>query len=137
MNRRFACGELKFSGHVVGSEGVRPDLVKTSAAAEFPRLMERKIVRRFLGICTYHRRFIRDFAKLSALLTYLTKYALKFEWTEEQQRALYGLKQRPQTLPILGHFDQFALTEIQKDSSNTGLGAVPAQLQDGTETIIA
>lgn len=72
----FAYGKLKFLGHVVCNEGVRPDHGKTRAVAAFPPPTSTKAVQRFLGLCAYYRRFVRDFAKLSVPLTHLTKEAV-------------------------------------------------------------
>ena len=62
---------------------------------------------------------------------------MNFEWGEDQQRAFDELKRRLQSPPILGHFDQSAETEVHTDASNTGLGAVLVQRQEGTERVIA
>ncbi|KAM7306943.1 retrovirus-related Pol polyprotein from transposon 17.6 [Ixodes scapularis] len=136
-NCRFTSDKLKFLGHVVSNEGVRGDPEKTRAVAAFPAPTDKKAVRRFLGLCAYYRRFVRDFARISAPLTNLTKDAEKFEWAEEQQQAFDELKRRLQTPPVLGHFDQDAETENHTDASNAGLGAVLVQVQEGTERVIA
>lgn len=65
------------------------------------------------------------------------KDAVKFQWAEEQKRALDELKQKPQTPPIQGLFDQYAETEINTDASNSRLGVLLVQLQEGTQRGIA
>ncbi|KAM7283855.1 retrovirus-related Pol polyprotein from transposon 17.6 [Ixodes scapularis] len=120
---RFAYGELKFLGHVVSAQGVSPDPAKTSAVAKFMKPSDKKAVRRFLGLCAYYRRFVRDFANISAPLTHLTKDDVNFQWGEEQEQAFNELKERLQSPPILGHFDPSAETEVHTDASNDGLGA--------------
>ncbi|KAM7296981.1 retrovirus-related Pol polyprotein from transposon 17.6, partial [Ixodes scapularis] len=114
-----------------------PDSPSSRQSVAFPAPTDKKAVRRFLGLCAYYRRFVRDFARISAPLTNLTKDAEKFEWAEEQQQAFDELKRRLQTPPVLGHFDQDAETEIHTDASNAGLGAVLVQVQEGTERVIA
>lgn len=46
--------ELKFLGHIVSQQGIRPDPDKTSAVSSFPRPTDKKAVRRFLGLCAYY-----------------------------------------------------------------------------------
>lgn len=46
----FGFTELKFFGHVVSAEGVRPDPEKTAAAASFTAPRDKKAVRRFIGL---------------------------------------------------------------------------------------
>lgn len=48
-----------------------------------------------------------------------------------------GLNEVRKAAPSFGHFDQFKQTEIRKDGSNTGLGAVLFELQDYTGRVIA
>lgn len=74
------CGftELKFLGHVVSAEGNRSDLDKIAAVADFPAPTNKKTVRRFLGLCSYYRRFINNFAKMASPLTRLTRDAESF-----------------------------------------------------------
>lgn len=94
---------------------------------------DKRAVRRFLKLCTYHGRFIRDFRKLSALLPHLTKDAVKFERSEEHQRSINELKRTLETPPIPDHFDQLAETDIRTGDSNTGLCAVLVQREVGGE----
>lgn len=47
------------------------------------------------------------------------------------------LKRMLQTPHVLGTFGQHARTEIHPDASNTGLGEVPVQIQEGTKRVIA
>lgn len=74
----------------------------------------------------YSRRFVRDFARLSAPLPNLMKDTIKFKLAEEQQQAFNELKRRLQTPLIRGHFDHDADTEVHTDASNVGLDAVLA-----------
>ncbi|KAK8786810.1 hypothetical protein V5799_023415 [Amblyomma americanum] len=132
----FGFTELKFLGHVVSSEGIRPDPDKISAVADFPVPTDKKAVRRFLGLCSYYRRFIKNFAKLASPLTRLTRDEEPFLWGAEQQTAFDDLR-RLQSPPVLAHFDDDAATEIHTDASNVGLGAVLVQRPNGVEKVIA
>ncbi|KAK8788355.1 hypothetical protein V5799_021870 [Amblyomma americanum] len=133
----FAFHELKFLGHIVSARGVSPDPEKTAAVAAFPKPTDKRSLRRFLGLCAYYRRFVRNFSKLAEPLTRLTKDAEPFFWGEDQERAFTELKSRLQCAPVLGHFDEEADTELHTDASNVGLGAVLVQRQDGLERVIA
>ncbi|XP_075739305.1 uncharacterized protein LOC142784700 isoform X1 [Rhipicephalus microplus] len=57
----FGYEELKFLGHVISADRVRPDSDKTDAVAAFPVSSHKRAVRRFFGLCAYYRRFIANF----------------------------------------------------------------------------
>lgn len=133
----FGFTELKFLGHVVSADGVRPDPEKTAAVASYPAPRDKKGVRRFLGLCAYYRRFISNFSRIAEPLTRLTREDVPFLWTEEQEEAFRELRHRLQSPPVLAHFNEEAETELHTDASSMGLGAVLVQWQEGAEKVIA
>jgi hypothetical protein len=99
-----------------------------------------KEVRSFLGLSGYYRRFIKDYATISAPLTKLaTKTSNKqFNWTADYEHAFTILKTCLRNSPVLVHpkFDREFL--LQTDASDIGLGANLSQLDDnGVERPIA
>ena len=55
----------------------------------------------FLRLVGYYRRFIKDFSRLSAPMTRLTRKEVKFEWNDLCERAFQELKRRLTSTPIL------------------------------------
>lgn len=133
----FGFRELRFLGHIVSAEGVRPDPEKITAVEMFPKPRDKKAIRRFLGLCAYYRRFVENFSKIAEPLTRLTKEDVPFVWEKEQEDAFSELRRRLQSPPILAHFDENAETDIHTDASNVGLGAILIQWQNGEEKVIA
>jgi hypothetical protein len=71
----FATKELEFCGHIIGDGKVRAIPTKLNAIMDWPRPTNVNEVRRFLGLATYYRRFVRGFAKIAGPLHELTKEA--------------------------------------------------------------
>ena len=84
-------------------------------------------MRSFLGLAGYYRKFIKDFAKISAPLTRLTKKNLAFAWDIECEIAFQRLKRALTTAPVLALPDGGKMFTVYTDACGTGLGAVLMQ----------
>ena len=135
---RFIRKEVDYLGHIITTEGLKPNPAQTAAVANFPVPTNLKEVRQFVGLASYYRRFIRGFAKIAHSLHALTKKGVTFEWTEECQEAFQALKERLTTAPVLCYPDFGKAFILETDASIRGLGAVLAQVhEDGKAHPIA
>ena len=136
---QWARNEVIYLGHLIDGTGIRPDPAKCKAVKDFPIPKSKTDVRAFLGLASYYRRFIKDFAEIAKPLTELTKTKnnCKFEWCEKTQNAFELLKSRLLNPPILRCPDFKCPFILQTDASNYGLGVVLAQERDGEEIVIA
>ncbi|CAF5209263.1 unnamed protein product, partial [Rotaria magnacalcarata] len=132
----FCKTQLKYLGHIVSKEGIRPDPDKLNAVREYPVPTKLKAVRTFLGLSSYYRRFIKSYATIAEPLIALTRHSdLKsFQWSEACQNSFETLRQRLIGAPIISYprFDQPFI--LQLDASDVGLSAILAQKlidQDG------
>ena len=129
---------MNFLGHVVSESGIRTDPEKTNVVKNWKRPENVSELRSFLGLVSYYRRFIKDFANIAKCLHALTSKNSKWQWTQECEDAFELLKGKLTTAPILGYPDvnggEFVL---DTDASNYAIGAVLSQIQDGDERVIA
>ena len=75
----FWLTEVRFLGHVVLASGVSVDPKKVEAIMSWERPKSVFEIRSFLGLAGYYRRFIKDFSRLAAPMTKMTKNEVKFE----------------------------------------------------------
>ncbi|UYV65614.1 hypothetical protein LAZ67_3004865, partial [Cordylochernes scorpioides] len=134
---RFAFEELEILGYITSKHGIKPAEHNIKAVRNFPRPKKVKEVQSFLGMCSYYRKFIKDFSKIADPLTNLIKKSVSFTWTERQEEAFQTLKTALLSPPILGHFNPNAPTYVHSDASNIGIGATLVQDIGGEEKVIS
>ncbi|UYV77528.1 K02A2.6-like, partial [Cordylochernes scorpioides] len=134
---KFGAKTITVLGHEVSENGIRPDQEKIRAVRDFATPRSLKEVRSFLGLSSYYRRFIPNYAHVAQPLNDLLKKESAFNWNQEEQNAFEALKSALISEPALGHFDYLSPTEIHTDASNYGIGAVLVQIQKGKERAIA
>ena len=129
--------EVIYLGHIVGQNGISADPKKVEAISTWPVPTTVKDVRRFLGLCSYYRRFIFNFAEMAKPLHRLTEKDVRFEWTSECQNAFSSLKAALKDAPVLKYPDTNKPYILDTDASKVGLGAVLSQEVEGREHVIA
>ena len=128
--------EIAFLGHIITTEGIKPNKENSKLVREFPPPKNVKQVRSYLGLCSYYRRFIKNFSSIAAPLYHLTKIGVKFEWTTECQEAFNTLRERLVAEPIMALPDFNKRFHLQTDASNTGIGYTLSQYYEKTERAI-
>lgn len=75
--------EVEFLGHVVREEGVATDPEKVEAVRNWPVSRHVGEVRSFLGLASYYRRFVQEFASIASPLHRLTDKGWEFIWDDD------------------------------------------------------
>jgi len=133
----FCRSQVRYLGFIVQREGLTVDPEKTRPILEYPAPRNIKQLRRFLGMSSWYRRFIPQFATLSEPLTRLLKKGKRWEWGGEQVRAFDQIREHLMTAPTLSCPDFEVPFTLQTDASSVGLGAVLTQTIEGEEKVIA
>lgn len=83
------------------TEGVTVDSSKIDSVQDWEQPINIFEIQSFLGLVGYYLRFVRDFSRLAALLTRLTRQGVKFVWSEACEKSFQELKTRLTTAPVL------------------------------------
>ena len=136
----FGRREIPFLGYYVSEHGFRTDPAKLEVIQKCPSPNDTKnpvkSLRSFLGLASYYRKFVKNFAKIAAPLYDLLKQHVKWEWTPERQNSFATLKEALLNSPILGFPDFSKSMILQCDASNKSVGCVLSQVIDNKPVVL-
>ena len=127
---KFAKKSVKYLGHVITYNQVKPLSDGLKAILEFPRPMNKKNVRQFLGKVNYYRKFIDNCAWRLEPLHNLLRKNVEFVWSSDCIKAFENLKQLLCCKPVLLIFDHKKEIFIETDASQVGVAAILKQKDD-------
>ena len=134
---KFFRKKLIYLGHEISKDGVRPDPEKVTAIAQMKPPMNIHGLRRFLGLTSYYRRFIANYAQVAEPLTCLLRKNNLYKWNSNSQKAFEELKQHLVEVPILAYPDFKQPFQLYTDASTYGLGAILSQSKSQGDQVIA
>jgi hypothetical protein len=118
---------VDYLGFELSKDGIKPGSKKVQAVAHFPTPKDQHTVRQFIGLCSFFRRFIRNFAIIAKPLTSLLKKDCRWIWGEEQEKSFQILKSQLINKPILALYNHLAATEVHTDASKLGVAGILMQ----------
>ena len=124
--------EVLFLGHVVSGQGIAPNPELVKAVQDWSPPSNITELQAFLGLCNYYRRFVRNFSLICSPL-----YELQRKGTGQHQEAFSEMKRRLTSTPVLAYPTKNGEFVLDTDASNTCIGAVLSQFQEGEERVVA
>ncbi|XP_036329901.1 uncharacterized protein K02A2.6-like [Rhagoletis pomonella] len=125
---------LKFLGHYIDAEGIRPGDSKLKAIEDYPTPTNITELKRFLGMVNYLGKFIPFLSDLSQPLNELLRGNIAYQWDTPQETSFNKLKEMLIKAPVLKLYDPRHKTILSSDASSYGLGSVLLQV-DENETL--
>jgi hypothetical protein len=96
-------------------------MIKVEVVESWPTPKNKRELRAFIGLCSYYRQYVADFAKIAAPLHKLTGKNAQWQWTDRECESFSNLKQALQTTPVLQLFDPNKPVMVDCDSSGYAL----------------
>lgn len=126
----FFYSQISFLGFIIGGGKVLTDPEKIIKVKNWPRPKTVKDCQSFVGLTGFYRRFIKNYAKITApLQDFITG---KTKWAEPQDESFQTIKDKMVSTPVLQApiFKEGYKFRVTTDASDTCLGFVLEQLDD-------
>ncbi|KAK9694947.1 RNase H-like domain found in reverse transcriptase [Popillia japonica] len=125
----FCKKKVKFFGHYLTNEGLKPDNSKVIAVKEMPSPSNKKDLLRLIGMINYLGRYIKNLSANLAFLRELIKENTALSWGENEEAEFRRIKEMMSEVTTRKYFDIRKPITIEYDASSLGLGATA--FQDG------
>ena len=126
----FMQNSVKFLGHEISKEGIRPLVDKVQAIKNLKSPQKRKELMSVLGLINYYMKFIPNLALYSNKLTELLRKDIKYIWTEDHEEALSIIKELISEHTTLCYPDPNKDYYLVTDASGYAAGSYLGQKDD-------
>ena len=131
---KFAQREVKFLGHIISHKQIKMNPESVNKILEWQRPKSGvngvKAIRAFLGMAGWYRKFIKNFSHIAKPLYNLTKKNVKWEWTDECEKAFIVIRDAITKYPVLRAADPNKDYILETDASDEALSATIMQNDD-------
>ncbi|XP_065094662.1 uncharacterized protein K02A2.6-like [Ochlerotatus camptorhynchus] len=133
----FGQRQIKYLGHLIDGQGLRPDPAKVESICNMPAPTDVSGVRSFLGAINYYGKFVPSMRTLLYPLDELLKANKKFVWSVECDKAFSTFKQILTSDLLLTHYNPQREIVVAADASSVGVGAtISHKFPDGSITVV-
>ena len=122
--------EVPYIGHLLTSEGIKPDPKKVEAVQKMPQPTDVPSMKRFLGMVNYLSKFLPNLSTITEPLRQLEAKGVEWHWDDNQQKVFDEVKTLITCHPVLQYYDVTKEVTLQCDASQSGVGAALLQEVD-------
>lgn len=128
--------KLSILGHEVSKDGIKPMGSSIEAISKISRPKTIRELRAIIGLFSFFRKFVKDFATICLPLTDAIKGYNKtkmLQWNQDCENALENIKRILTNPPLLRHSNPDWENRIYTDSSSYAIGCLYAQVDPVTQ----
>ena len=118
---------VRFTGHQLTPEGLKPDPAKVEAITAMPEPDNVTALKRFLAMVNYLSEFMPHLSKMTEPLHRLEDKDAEWQWLKQHSVAFNAVKKYLTESPVLKYYNVNEEVTIQCDASETGVGVVLMQ----------
>ncbi|GFX34356.1 transposon Tf2-6 polyprotein [Trichonephila clavipes] len=126
----FLQRKIEFLGYIIENGTIKPSPSKTQAVQNFPQPQTPRQLQSFIGLTSYFRKFIPNYARIARPLSDLLRDNVKFKFGPTEIASFQELKNILSENPVLHVFQQGYPLELHTDASSLCFGAVLLQKSD-------
>ena len=119
----FKSMQVLFFGHLVTSDGLKPDPKKINAITKIPAPQNKMQLQSFDGLCNYLSCYVLHLTVVLSPLRVLTVKSIEFQWKWLHNEAFKKAKQAITNSCTLQYFNSDDPISIQVDASSIGVSA--------------
>ena len=127
--------EVRYMGHVLTSEGLKPDPDKIQAVSKIPKPTCKQETLSLLGFVNHLAKFLPRLSEIAHPIRELTTKNRSFVWSKQHDEAFEEIKTLVTRHPVLKYYDMTEKVTIHCDASEKGLGST--LLQNGQPVAFA
>jgi hypothetical protein len=124
---KFCRSSTEFLGHVIGKDGIKPSEAKVETIKLKQNPVSKAELQSFLGLTNYYRRFIKNYAEVTAELYELLEKKRPFEWNQVHVEKFESLKKSLCEAPVLTFFNNDKEVHLHTDASAYAIGGILMQ----------
>lgn len=133
----FHTSEIDYLGFKISHNTVRPITSNILKITSFPVPRNCKQLKRFIGLCSFYRHLISNFAQKMHPLIKLTSPKAKFKWTQDQNDAFQSLQSIFFQNPFVRQPDWAKPFFLNTDASKVAISATLLQEHDDEKLPVA
>ncbi|GFV85430.1 retrovirus-related Pol polyprotein from transposon 17.6 [Trichonephila clavipes] len=126
----FLQRKIEFLGYIIENGTIKPSPSTTQAVQNFPQPQTPRQLQSFIGLTSYFRKFIPNYARIARPFSDLLRDNVKFKFGPTEIASFQELKNILSENPVLHVFQQGYPLELHTDASSLGFGAVLLQKSD-------